>query len=565
MQNGAYRRRTTASIISSVALAAASATLGLPLWSHQAQAQTAKSKGPAQQSQPDVAVTSPLVAVVSIGRQRVTFYDKNGAVAQSPISSGARGHDTPQGVFSIIGKEVEHNSNLYDDASMPFMQRLTWSGVAMHAGALPGYPASHGCIRLPYGFAERIFKMTKFNTRVVVMQGEVAPMPIRHANLFQPKLVEAAVSRAAPDATPGVTGEPARPDRAQPTFRLDDGANGPETPMMLGGRLAKPEVAEATDSSLKPQKAVISPLQAARAQKQAAIDNAAVAAKNADTAKLVHKASLAEVGKVFRSIGPAEAAQRRAEAKAKQLERAAALAKTDELKEKALAEHAKTLAEAAAAAAAAADARANLADRKKAVTVSLEAAKNAEKARVAALAEAKAAERLVDPVSVFVSRKTGRLYIRQGRTPVTDMPITIKDPQKPIGTHVFTVMDQTDGGHGVRWNVVNVDAAGVQQTEAPAKSKNKKDEKPAARATVTAAGVGSAALDRIEFPPEALARITPYLQPGSSLIVSDLGLSVETGLGTDFVIQTRGEAESIESQRRWAEERRSGRSRNRDD
>ena len=140
------------------------------------------------------------------------------------------------------------------------------------------------------------------------------------------------------------------------------------------------------------------------------------------------------------------------------------------------------------------------------------------------------------------------------------MAITIKDPQKPIGTHVFTVMEPTDGGHGVRWNVVNVDAAGVQQAEAPAqaKNKNKKDEKPAQRQTLTAAGVGAAALDRIVFPPEALARITPYLQPASSLIISDLGLSVETGLGTDFVIQTKGEADSIESQRRWAEERRNG-------
>ncbi len=560
MQNGALRRGSTASIISSVALAAASATLSLPLWSHQAHAQATKNKAPAQQSRPDVAITSPLVAVVSIGRQRVTFYDKNGAVAQSPVSSGMRGHETPQGVFSVIGKEVEHNSNLYNDASMPFMQRLTWSGVAMHAGALPGYPASHGCIRLPYGFAERIFKMTKFNTRVVIMQGEVAPMPISHPNLFQPKLAEVSASAPTSDATTGVTGDLARPDRPQPSFRLDDPSTTPDTPMMLGGRLAKPEVAEATDTSLRPQKTVISPLQAARAQKQAAVERSVVAAKTADTAKLVHKASLAEVGKVFRGIGPAESTQKKLEAKAKQLERAATLAKTDELKEKALADHAKTVAEAAAAATAAADARTLLVERKKAVTVSLEAAKDAEKARVAALAEAKAAERLVDPISVFVSRKTSRLYIRQGRTPVTDMAITIKDPQKPIGTHVFTVMEPTDGGHGVLWNVVNVDAAGVLQAEAPAqaKNKNKKDEKPAQRQTLTAAGVGAAALDRIVFPPEALARITPYLQPASSLIISDLGLSVETGLGTDFVIQTKGEADSIESQRRWAEERRNG-------
>ena len=560
MRNGALRRQGTASIIASLAIAAASATCGLILPGHQAQAQTkqAQSKqAPANKAanqskaaplvQPSL---SPLVAVVSIGRQRVTFYDKTGAVAQSPVSSGMRGHETPQGVFSIIGKEEEHFSNLYDDASMPFMQRLTWSGVAMHAGALPGYAASHGCIRLPHGFAERIFKMTKFNTRVVIMQGEVAPMPITHANLFQPKLAEVADT--------GMTVEETPVSRPPPSLRPDDASAGPDTPMMLGAKLAKPAVPEATDTALRPKKAVISPLEVARAQKLAAADKAVAAGKNADAAKLVHKASIAEVGKAFRSIGPADIAQKRAEAKVRQLDRAVALAKTDEVKEKALAEHLKALEEAAAAAKSAAEAKTLHADRQKAVKISLEAAKDAEKARVAALAEAKASERLVDPISVFVSRKTSRLYIRQGRTPVTDMPITIKDPLKPIGTHVFTVMDHKDGGREVVWNVINVDAPGVAQTPAQQPAKGKK-EQPAPRVTATAASVGSDALNRIVFPEAALARITPYLQLGSSLIVSDLGLSVETGLGTDFVIQTRGEADSIESQRRWAEERRNGR------
>ena len=554
MRNGALRQGT-ASIIASLAIAAASATCGLTLLGHPAHAQNQKNKEKAQSkaAAPVQVSTSPLVAVVSIGRQRVTFYDKNGAVAQSPISSGVRGHETPQGVFSVIGKEEEHFSNLYDDASMPFMQRLTWSGVAMHAGALPGYPASHGCIRLPYGFAERLFKITKFNTRVVIMQGEVAPMPITHANLFQPKLVEAPVS---PDS--GVSVDETHKNRPAPSYIPNNVSDDPSTPMMLGVKLAKPGVPEATDTALRPKKAVISPLEAARAQKLAAADKAIAAGKNADLTKLMHKATLAEAGKLSRSVGPADYAQKRADAKVKLLERAVALAKTDELKEKALAEHVKAVEDAALAAKAAADAKALLADRQKAVKVSLEAAKDAEKARVATLAEAKAAERLVDPISVFVSRKTSRLYIRQGRTPVTDMPITIRDPQKPIGTHVFTVMDHKDGGREALWNVINVDAPGVQQTPAPQPAKGKK-EQPAPRVTVTAASVGSEALSRIEFPEAALARITPYLQLGSSLIVSDLGLSVETGLGTDFVIQTRGEAESIESQRRWAEERRNRR------
>ena len=529
------------------AIAAAYATSGLIAVSP-AHAQAKKNKAPEQAQQALPAPGSPLVAVVSIGRQRVTFYDKNGAVAQSPISSGTSGHDTPQGVFSIIGKEEEHYSNLYDDASMPFMQRLTWSGVAMHAGALPGYPASHGCIRLPYGFAERLFKMTKLNTRVVIMQGEVAPMPMDHANLFQPRLAEANVSEP---AVSEVDSNRAPVKRTLPFLPDDTNA---DTPMMLGGRLAKPGILEATDSTLRPQKAVITPLEAARAQKLAAAEKAIATTKSADAAKLVHKASLAEVGKVARTVGPAEYAQKRAEAKAKAAERAISVAKTDEAIEKARAAHALVLAEATAAAQAAINAKSTLADMKKAVMVSLETAKEAEKVRVAAQVEAKAAERLTDPVSVFVSRKTGRLYIRQGRTPVLDMPIAIKDPQKPIGTHVFTAMEAMDGGRKVRWNVVNVDAPGVAQAQ-PAKGKGQQS---APRPTVTAALVGGIALDRIEFPAAALARITPYIQAGSSLIVSDLGLSVETGQATDFVVQTRGEAEAIESMRRWAEERRNG-------
>jgi len=108
----------------------------------------------------------PLMAIVSIGEQRVTIYDAQGRILRAPVSSGQTGYETPPGIYSVIQKEAEHYSNLYDDASMPFMQRITWSGIALHAGALPGYPASHGCIRMPHGFAERLFEMTAMGMRV---------------------------------------------------------------------------------------------------------------------------------------------------------------------------------------------------------------------------------------------------------------------------------------------------------------------------------------------------------------------------------------------------------------
>jgi lipoprotein-anchoring transpeptidase ErfK/SrfK len=93
---------------------------------------------------------APLMAIVALREQRVTIYDADGRILQAPVSTGQTGYETPAGIYSVIQKEAEHYSNLYDDASMPFMQRITWSGIALHAGQLPGHPASHGCIRMPY-------------------------------------------------------------------------------------------------------------------------------------------------------------------------------------------------------------------------------------------------------------------------------------------------------------------------------------------------------------------------------------------------------------------------------
>lgn len=160
---------------------------------------------------------------------------------------------------------------------------------------------------------------------------------------------------------------------------------------------------------------------------------------------------------------------------------------------------------------------------------------------------------MTDPVSVFISRKTGRLYIRQARHPVADMAIAIKEPAQPIGTHVFTVMDTPNGGSSARWNVVNVQVpAGVGQI---VKETDRRGRVVQRIIAPSAQVLGKAALDRIELPEAALERITPYLQAGSSLIVSDLGPSVETGQGTDFVVQIRGEEASIASQIKYAKER----------
>src|SRR5260221_1937472 len=108
----------------------------------------------------------PLIIAISIQKQRLKIYDAAGDFAETPISSGMAGHPTPMGVFSVIQKQRLHHSNIYSGAPMPFMQRITWSGVAIHAGVLPGYPASHGCIRMPMAFAVKMWNWTRRGARV---------------------------------------------------------------------------------------------------------------------------------------------------------------------------------------------------------------------------------------------------------------------------------------------------------------------------------------------------------------------------------------------------------------
>jgi lipoprotein-anchoring transpeptidase ErfK/SrfK len=129
----------------------------------------------------------PVIVVVSIAKQRVDVFAEGREIAQAPVSTGVPGHPTPLGVFSVIQKQLYHESNLYSAAPMPYMQRITWSGVALHAGQLPGYPASHGCIRLPRDFAVKLYTMTKTGARVVIARDEAKPVDIASPVLFQPK------------------------------------------------------------------------------------------------------------------------------------------------------------------------------------------------------------------------------------------------------------------------------------------------------------------------------------------------------------------------------------------
>jgi hypothetical protein len=123
---------------------------------------------------------------VSLNRQTIDVYRGTNLVMSSKVSSGMPGHETKPGVFSILEKQRFHHSNIYSGAPMPWMQRLTRSGTALHAGMVPGYPASHGCVRLPFAFAPKLFQMTAVGETVLITGDPPTPKPIEHRNLFQP-------------------------------------------------------------------------------------------------------------------------------------------------------------------------------------------------------------------------------------------------------------------------------------------------------------------------------------------------------------------------------------------
>jgi hypothetical protein len=137
---------------------------------------------------PQIAKSGPVLVYVDLGRQRATVYRNGVRIGVSTISSGKTGYWTPTGVFTILEKDKDHRSRTYDDAPMPYQQRLTWKGVALHAGNLPGYPASHGCVRLPMEFAKKLFEVTPMGGTVVIAGGHEDPVTRPAAGVLAPAM-----------------------------------------------------------------------------------------------------------------------------------------------------------------------------------------------------------------------------------------------------------------------------------------------------------------------------------------------------------------------------------------
>ncbi|OCK60119.1 hypothetical protein LMTR3_17670 [Bradyrhizobium sp. LMTR 3] len=164
----------------------------------------------------------PLIIAVSIEQQKVRVYDANGLFAESPVSTGTKDHPTPMGVFSVIQKHKMHRSNIYSGAPMPYMQRITWSGIALHAGVLPGYPASHGCIRMPTAFAVKMWNWTRMGARVIITPGQITPASFSHPLLVAQKVVPQPLIADDPTTdAPAVKGDKgADAGRAEPSLEL---------------------------------------------------------------------------------------------------------------------------------------------------------------------------------------------------------------------------------------------------------------------------------------------------------------------------------------------------------
>lgn len=423
------------------------------------------------------AVGEPVMAIVSLRGQQITVYDANGWILRAPVSSGQAGRETPAGIFSIIEKEAEHYSNLYDDAYMPHMQRLTWSGIALHGGPLPGHPASHGCVRMPYDFAERLFDVTKLGMRVIVAPNDVAPVSIAHPALFQPK----------PDA----------------------------------GAVAAARAAEADEAARKANQARLAAIAASRE-----VARAMLPVRVMRNLKLRSEAQSAAAESAIASAGSAEAKEQAEDAKVK------AAAKIAEL-------------EAQLAAA-----EAELIPKYDDLAAARQAAA-AETARAEAAEVAREAARAPEPVSIFISRKTQRLYVRQASQPILEIPITIQDPDLPIGTHVFTALELA--GDGVmQWSVVSLvgrnPEGGTPDLHSPGVHDGRVEQ------TLTDPRGAKAALDRVVIPQDTFDRVAGIVSPRSSLIISDEALSSETGRGTEFVILMSGEPQGgIKHRRRGPE------------
>ncbi len=499
----------------------------------------------------------PLTVIVSTDRQRVSVWSADGKVVEAPVSTGRTGYETPHGIFSVLGKETMHYSNLYDDAPMPFMQRLTWSGVALHAGNLPGYPASHGCVRLNHGFSQKLFGLTSVGTRVLVVDEDVTPQPISHPRLFTPLPSGPIVTGRAEPAEPGfvvpsrlggpvaettvgimeqtsATTTVASTSDAVPPARRSRDVIASERAAALASAAANAKVAEARVKELAPaaKTAAVAAFEAMKALRVAHIarDRLAGDVKRVEDRIAAAKAELRGLERLRERTGNDAAIEKAALREAAIEERLASLSDELAAAQAAVAAHAATLAEATQ--------RSQQLEREKAGAAgALKGALEAQavsKTRVEQLTREQANRN--KPITVLISRKTGKLSVRQGFEDIFETAVEIANRDAPLGTHLYTASAKPGSSDELRWHVVTLQGG----REAPLRSrKSRRAVHVEATAVALEPTTALRALDRINIPAEAQEKVAELVKPGSSLIITDNGPSRETGKGTDFIVLTR--------------------------
>jgi hypothetical protein len=438
----AARRWGPPAIVTLAAMAALTAALAAD-----AAAREARPAPPKEATAPRDA-GEPIMAIVSIRTQQVTLYDTDGWILRAPVSTGTTGRETPAGIFAVVDKEKDHHSNMYDDASMPNMQRITWNGIALHGGPLPGYAASHGCVRMPFGFAEKLFDKTRIGMRVIISPDNAEPVEFSHPALLVPNREAIAAAPAKAEALPR---------------------------------------------------------------------EAAEAAKTADEAKKAAAAATRETASLTAALRKLEGLKARADAELAYAEKVLVSAKTDEAKARAEDLKQKAAAKAAELGTQRDAAKADATSKLDAGAAAKEAAKAAQTRKADTARAASEAKLALEPVSIYISRSTQKLYVRRPtQKPAPDgggvvfdatieVPVNIRNPERPIGTHVFTAVARNESG--LRWTAVSIDNGDSAKS----------------------------ALDRITIPQEVLDRIAPTAVPRSSIVISDEPLSKETNYRTEFV------------------------------
>lgn len=383
---------------------------------------------------------SILQIVVSKAQQSLAVYRDGTEIATTRVSTGKAGHSTPTGVFSILEKRKYHESNIYSNAPMPFMQRLTWSGIALHEGRVPNYPASHGCIRLPAKFARELFGMTARGVHVVISEAPVVPVHISHNNLFIPR-------------------------QAQPDILLLT-----DTPLRSTRPLAGERAVEVAmnETTTLPQTTVAAP----REQEELI---RILITRRGDRERILDMQTLLNQLGFDAGIPDGHAGQ----------------------------------------------------------------------ATLRAIAEFRLAHDLpagktvLDPAFLQALYSAagkadfpnGQLFVRQNFKPLFEGPVSIRDPEKELGTHFFIATEADAQTGRADWTAMTLEN---RLPEATLKRLGITQ-----RADTTDMDAAGHTLDRIDIPDDLRERVERRLGKGSSITITDNGISPETGQGTDFITLTK--------------------------